>query len=238
MKTVFFRSHSSANCYKTMRTLLKQLALLMLLACTALTAQAQATPEAVAQAYIEASRNNDWQKAFSYLHPDALIEFKKTFEPMFAGERSAKGAEFLFGVKSRAEFDQLTGGQLMEKLVSKIGSSLPGFLQLLGKMEMQIIGPVQETPDVVHLVCRLKMPLDALPIKDTATLRSSIRYSKMEVISLQRYENTWRVLLSAELEGLAQMYSKIFALNEEKQAVPPPRSNKPAPRKSPGRKRK
>lgn len=239
----------SAGCYslkrmgagkkkEMIRMFFKAVASVALVVLFTLTGLAQETPEAVAQAYVEASRNSDWPKAFGYLHPEALAKFKRAFEPLFATEKGQQGAEIMFGIKTRAEFDQLSGGQLMEKLMGTIGKSMPGFEQLLGKMELKVIGSVQETPDIVHLVCRAKVPMDGMQIKNAPNITKDVNFSKMEVVSLQRYETTWRVLLSAELEGMAQMLSNMFgAMGQEKAPESAPSEEPSKERKPPARKK-
>jgi hypothetical protein len=197
------------------------------------------TPETVAKAYVDATLAGDWAKAASLTHPESLAQFKKLFEPIFANEKSAVLAGILLGVKSRAEFDQLSDAQLFVKLtgslMSGIAGELPGFNKTLSKMSFNIIGQIAETPDLVHLLYRTQVPLDEMRLKDApADLFKNITVSKLEVMTLNRYENTWRMTLSSELEGMAQMFANVFAAI----AAAPADEAKGAPSKAPSRRAK
>lgn len=54
----------------------------------------------------------------------------------------------------------------------------------MNSMEFVVIGSVEETPDLRHFVFRANFKFGPSPI------------SKMEIYSLKRYQNTWRVLMS------------------------------------------
>jgi hypothetical protein len=201
----------------------------------------QSAPEAVAKAYVDATVAADWAKAASLMHPDSLAELRKLIEPIFAnekvfaGEKAAVAAEMFFGVKSRAEFDQLSDAQAFEKLLGglmgRIGGAMPGLDNLLSKASFDIIGQVAEAPDLVHLLYRSKAPLDDIQIKDAPALTKNVTITSLEVMTLKRYENTWRLTLSSELEGMAQMFGNIFATA----IAAPPDEGKVAPRKAPSK---
>jgi hypothetical protein len=209
----------------------------------AVSAQAdQDTPEAVAKVYVEATLAGDWAKAASFMHPDSLAQFRKLFEPIFANEKAAKMAGMLFGVNSRAEFDQLSDAQAFEKLIgsliSGIGGAIPGFDKLLSKASFNIIGQIAETPDIVHLLYRTQVPLDDIQIKNAPAFTKNVTITKLEVMTLKRYENTWRLTLSSEIEGMAQVFANIFAAaaTEEANGAPRKPPSRPAKVRKPVRK--
>ena len=191
----------------------------------------QDTPEAVAKAFVAATQTADWAKAASFMHPDSLAQFKKLFEPMFVNEKAAKLAGELFGVKSLAEFDQVSGAQIFEKLMSGIGGMMPGFNEVMGKASFDIIGQIAETPELVHLLYRTRAPLDDMQLKDAADLLKNVTITKLEVMTLKRHGNTWRLTISSEVEAMAQMFANISALA----AAAPAEESKGAPRKAPAR---
>jgi len=208
----------------------------------AVSAQAeQDTPEAVAKAYVTATQTGDWAKAASFMHPDSLAQLKKVFEPIFAHEKASEVAGPIFGVKSRAEFDQASGAQMFEKLMSGVVAAVPGFNKVMDKVSFDIIGRVTETPEVVHLVYRAQAPLDDFQLKGAPDITKNITFSKMEVMTLKRYENTWRLTLPGELEGMAQMFTNIFAAAaaapaEEVKGAPSKAPSTPAKARKPARK--
>lgn len=197
------------------------------------------TPEAVGKAYVDATLASDWAKAASLTHPESLAQFKKLFEPIFANEKSAVMAGILIGVNSRAEFDQLNDAQMFEKLLGSmmggIIGELPGFDKTLSKASFNIIGQIAETPDLVHLLYRTQVPLDEMRLKDApADLFKNITVTKLEVMTFKRFENTWRLTLSSELEGMAQMFANVFAAA----AAAPADEVKVAPSKAPSKPKK
>ena len=58
--------------------------------------------------------------------------------------------------------------------------------------EIAILGRIEEKPDVVHVLARTTISVGDLSVTD------------IEVISFRPYGETWRMLLSGELQGLAQ----------------------------------
>jgi hypothetical protein len=195
----------------------------------AVSAQAeQDTPEAVAKAYIAATQTADWAKAASFMHPDSLAQVKKMFEPIFAQEKELKAVGPLFGVKSRAEFDQVSGAQVFEKLMSEYGRMVAGFDKLMSKPSFEIVGQVAETPDLVHLVYRAQKPLYGYGLHTTG-FTNYVTYTKLEVMTLKRYESAWRLTLPSEFEMMAQLLANIDAAA----AAAPAEEGKGAPRKAP-----
>lgn len=198
----------------------------------------QETPAAVAKAYVAATLSGDWTKASSFMHPDSVSQLKKVFEPMFANEKAAKAVGPLFGIKSRAEFDQINGAQMFEKLMNGIVGAMPGFNKLMNKTSFTIIGQIAETPDLIHLVYRTQVPLDDLQLKGAPKLTKNVTFAKMELMTLKRYENTWRLILPGELEAMAQMFANIFAAAaaEEDKGAPSETPSTPAEKGNPARK--
>jgi len=191
----------------------------------------QDTPESVAKAFVAATQAADWAKAASFMHPDSLDQFKKLVEPMFTNEKSAKVTGELFGVKSRAEFDQVSGAQIFEKLMSGIAGLIPGFSNLMDKASFDIIGQVAETPELVHLLYRTRASLDDMQLNDAPDLFKNVTFTKLEVMTLKRHANTWRLTLSDEVDAMMQLFTNISALA----APSPTEEGNGAQRKTPSR---
>src|SRR5262245_18550101 len=198
----------------------------------------QDTPEAVAKAFVAATQTADWAKAASFMHPDSLAQFKKLFEPMFVNEKAARAAGELFGIKSRAEFDQISGAQLFEKLMGWIAGLIPGFSNLMDKASLDIIGHIAETPELVHLLYRTRASLDDMQLKEAPDIFKNVTFTKLEVMTLKRHENTWRLTLSDEVDSMMQMFTNISALGaaapaEEGNGANPKPPSRPAKAKKP-----
>ena len=175
-----------------MRTL-RWTAVFMALVCLANPAFAQSTPESVAEAYVAAIRTNGLTAAADFIHPDELQRFKVMVAPVFAdpGSPAAKGlVQAVFGpqatVESVAAMDPTT---FMRGFMGFLDGQLKATNTTVGNV--QILGAVREG-DTVHLVTR------------NSTAVAGMELTGLEVLSLKPYQETWKLLLSGEIEGLAQ----------------------------------
>lgn len=172
--------------------------------CVANPSLAQSSPESVAGEYAAAIRVGGMPDAANYIHPDELRRFKDMLSPLLADAKSpaAQGiVQAVFGPQSDVE-----SVAAMDPL-----SFMQGFLAFLdGQMkvlnvtfgDLQILGAVPEG-DTVHLVTR------------TSAGAAGMKLTKLEVMSLKPYEGMWKVLLSGQIEALAQ------ALNAKAAATAP-----------------
>ncbi len=200
----------------------------------------QETPEAVAKAYMEASRAADWVRCASLMHPDALKQLRGLFEPLVAAtktEKDKKEMESILGVKDKADFDKLTDADIFAKLFGVLTLISPELRKILNSSSFDIVGQLQESPDLVHIVYRMHLKIEAPGIK------VPISMTKLEVMSLRRFENTWRADLKGDIQGMIQAMAAgmAAAAQEEKQEAPAPKTQEaPAPKKqaAPGAKKK
>ncbi|WP_363796823.1 hypothetical protein ABU614_16335 [Lysobacter firmicutimachus] len=152
-----------------------------------------ATPEAVAQAYVEALRSKGMTALPEYIHPDELQRFKDMLAPMFAqAEEPAKQniARMMFGPKATAESIQaLSRAEFMRGFMTLAETQMKAMNVTLG--DSRILGAVKEG-EIVHRVTR------------NSAGAGELRLTQLEVVSLKPYQGSWRVLLSGKLEGMAQ----------------------------------
>lgn len=170
------------------------LSTLLLFATTALPSNAQQRPEDVAQAYVQAIRERGVAASPEFIHPDELAKFKDMLLPLMVDDDSPIGD----GLRRVAFGDGVTADAVR---TMDDAAFMAGFLDgVLGKQmesmgvalgEAQVIGAVREG-ELVHLVTRNKV--DAPGLKMTS----------LEVISLKPYQDSWKLMLSGEMEGLAQ----------------------------------
>lgn len=153
---------------------------------------AQSSPEAVAEAYVAAIRMRGLPAAVDYIHPDELRRFKDMLSPLFA-QAASPTAQSL----ARAVFGPLTSVEAVARMDP--ASFMRGFMGFLdGQLkalettigDVRILGAVREG-DTVHLVTR------------NSAGAAGVQFTKLEVMSLKPYQDTWRLLLSGEMEGLA-----------------------------------
>jgi hypothetical protein len=167
------------------------------LAAVPLRAVAQSSPEAVAVAYVAAIKSGGFSASADFIHPDELQRFKSMFAPLLADPKSpaAQGfAQAMFGPQATAEsvaaLDPLS---FMRGVMSFLEDQMQGFDMTIG--DVQVLGAVPEN-DTVHLVTR-----------NTAGA-AGVQLTQLEVMSLKPYQNTWKLLLSGQLEGLAQALNR------------------------------
>lgn len=163
---------------------------------TASIAQTNAdTPQAVAARYSAAMRASDWATVAQLSHPEALKQLKEMFGPLVAAEPAKFGAVF-FNVRSKEEYDQLSGITVLERLMRSLSKQVPEFAAAVEASEMKIVGHVKEEPDLAHVVYRMNTKVGDLSVSKTA------------VMTLKREGESWRALLSGSLEGLAAVLTR------------------------------
>lgn len=156
-------------------------------------------PEAVAAELYTRLKASDWKGAAALFDDGALKSFRGMLQPIAdaasASDQEA-GAALFGGIKpealkqaSDAEFFALFMGNMMSRL-----SSLGG-----GLGPSQIIGSVAEGEDLRHVVTR------------TNAKAMGISITKMEVVSMRRRGDAWKVLLNGEMEGMAKAIQAMAA---------------------------
>lgn len=170
-------------------------ALLVLLAIASMSGSAygQSSPEAVAEAYVAAIRMRGMPAAVDYIHPDELRRFKDMLLPLFADTDSPAGLSL-----ARAVFGPMTSVEAVARMDPE--SFMRGFMRFLDRQmkvletkigDVRILGAVREG-DTVHLVIR------------NSTAAAGVQVTQLEVVSLRPYRDTWKLLLSGDMEGFAQ----------------------------------
>lgn len=170
------------------------LSILLLFATTALPSNAQQRPEDVAQAYVKAIRERGVAASPEFIHPDELAKFKDMLLPLMVDDDSPVGdglRRVAFGADVTADAVRaMDDAAFMAGFLDGVlGKQMESMGVALG--EAQVIGAVREG-ELVHLVTRNKV--DAPGLKMTS----------LEVISLKPFKDSWKLMLSGEMEGLAQ----------------------------------
>lgn len=172
---------------------IRRLAVMAALLGLVMPAFAESSPGSVAVAYFAAIKSDGLVAAADYIHPDELQRFRGMFSPLLANVNSPVAQSFaqaVFGsgatAQSVAALDPLsfTGG-----FMGFVEGQLKGVDMTFG--DMQILGSVPEG-ETVHLVTR------------SSPGAAGVQITRLEVMSLKPYQDTWRLLLSGEIEGLAQ----------------------------------
>lgn len=151
------------------------------------------TPEHVAQQFTAALRDTNWLRMASLMHPSALSLFRSLFTPVLdcSGDEAAQVIQTLFGAASAADARRTSDTVLVAALFRAASSREEGMAAFLRTAQMRVIGHLPEGADTVHVLTRLTFSIEDIPI------------STIEVISLQRFRSSWRVLLKADISALA-----------------------------------
>lgn len=174
----------------TVRTLLAAVCLLVA-SCPSLAAD---TPEQVYQQSVEAVRQHGFAAMSDYMHPQELERFKGMLMPLFDNSGDVPGKEiarsFFGGDATPASIAAMPAVDFMKAVMGMIEGQLKGVDVRVG--DSHVIGSVPEG-EVVHLVTRTSVGAGALAL------------TQMEVVSLRPFGDSWRLLLSGQMEGLAQV---------------------------------
>jgi len=154
---------------------------------------AQDTPESVAKAYFAAMQTGDWAKCANFMHADALASMKRTFNTVISADKTGEAAKSIFGLKSAAEYAQLSEAVIFERLMSFITGSVPEMKAVMAASTTSILGKVDESPDIAHVVFRTQIKL------------SGAEMNEVDLMSFKKQGATWRALLTSDME---EMFTK------------------------------
>jgi hypothetical protein len=159
-------------------------------------AAAQQTPEGAAREYLRLFQAGDWRQAAALMHPDALEELKGFFSLVAEGDSAGVVLGPMFGVSGAAEFRALTAQEVYARVLGTVSRSAPQLVPAMRGMQAEVLGSVNEGPEVAHVVYRLSVTLDGV----TST--------KVQVLSFRRSGDRWMGLLSGDLRALAESISR------------------------------
>jgi hypothetical protein len=183
---------------------------------TAASAQtAQETPESVAKAYFAAIQAGDWEKCASLMHPDALASMKRIFGAIIKGDKSGEAAKTVFGLKSSAEYDRLSEAEVFDRLWNFILSASPEVKAALAASTSTVLGQVTERSDLVHVVYRSQIKI------------AGSEATQVDLISFRRQGNTWRALLTSDMEEMFTKLAEGLASASEEKSSPAADGKKP-----------
>lgn len=180
---------------------------------------AQDTPESVAKAYFAAMQAGDWAKCASYLHTDALASMKRTFSSIVSADKSGEAAKAIFGLKSAAEYAQLSEAMVFERLMGFITGAVPEMKTALAASTNAILGRVDENPELAHIVYRTQIKL------------AGAEMSEVELVSFKKQGATWRALLTSDMEEMFNKFAEGMAPSRQREKSAPPAEGKGTGRK-------
>lgn len=161
----------------------------------------EATPEAVSDKYMTATKNGDFAACADLMHTRALEDLKKLLLPVIDAAQQAEDKSLirLFdGATDYKSVTELAPKEFFIKFMAGVSKINPDMMKTLAKAEMEIVGHVIEKEKIAHVICRMKVNVDDVSV------------TKLEVLSLEQENGAWRALLTANVEGMAQMLQKRF----------------------------
>lgn len=192
------------------RLVLRLLAALLALTPTTAVAQEkgpQATaPEALTREYFHALRDRGLGSTADFLHPDELARYKETMLPLFEAEAAAGESALrrtVFGPDtSIEEVREVPPARFLRTFLEEVARQSGEPIRF---EELKVIGSLPEGEDLVHVLVRFRLG------------SGEVGATSLEVVSFRRYEETWRMLLTGELEGFARAVRRMGGAG-----LPPP----------------
>lgn len=160
------------------------------------------TPEAAAEAYFAAMTEGEIGRMAGMMHPEALSAFRGILQPVVdLAEKSEGGAgevlQLFDGITTTKDLRRLDDTKFFASFFAGMSTLQPELLDAMRGAETETVGHVMEGADTAHVIYRMTMQVGA-----TVT--------QTEVISLRRTKDGWGVLLSGEMEGLAESLRSAF----------------------------
>jgi hypothetical protein len=155
-------------------------------------------PEEIAHRYIQGMADLKIEAVADAMHPSALDRFKTILIGIADGIKQApadrkapaKMVSALFGDEGPAAVRTFPPRDVFVRFMSNLTTFVPQIREMHAGSEYQLLGHVNEGGNVAHVVFR-------------ATLRrGENELTKMEVLSLKRDGQHWRVLLTDDLQSL------------------------------------
>ena len=152
-----------------------------------------ASPEDVAREHFAALQAEGMGAVVTFMHPDALTEFKSILLPLFEGEvrqgrRVARDA--MFGPMTLAQLRALDTAEFMRRFVAFTMAQRDDIELSFDKIE--IVGVVPEGGRR-HVLARMTVGANEL-----------VSLTQFEVLSFVPFEDTWRLELTGELRSIAE----------------------------------
>lgn len=159
---------------------------------TVLPARAQSdalsvSPDSVAADYWRAFQDRDFDRAAAMMHPEALAHFR---DMMMEIESVSPETTQLMS-EGLSSFEAATPEEAFAGFMRGMTALTPEMGDIFGSTRTEIIGHVAENDSTAHVVTRSRMS------------SAGVDLTQMQVISMRRHEDAWRVLLSGEIGNLA-----------------------------------
>lgn len=154
---------------------------------------ASSTPQDAVRAYIADLQSNGLSSIPNHVHPAELDRFKSMLLPLFIQNAADQPNELraaIFGPSATdASVVAMPARDFMRSFLSLVAKR-PAMASLQIQSP-EIVGSVPEG-DIVHVISRTRVG------------SGEVSVTQMEVISLKQDGDAWRLMLSEDIEGMAQ----------------------------------
>ena len=125
------------------------------------------------------------------MHPEALEEFSRLFKALAATDETGEVSQLFFDGASSSSIDDLPPTAVFASVMGGLVNVNPGMNAIFASADAKVLGSVPEG-ELRHVVYRLSMSVEGVDIR------------KVAVLTAKPYGESWRALLTAEMEGLLQ----------------------------------
>jgi hypothetical protein len=176
--------------------------LLFLLMATPAAADSSRDPKLLAQDYVAALKESQWGRIADMMDPRELTEVHGFVIPVLKRlvvQRRAWPAPFkqmMAGLETPVQVGKLTPRQVFVRLLEGTVRSIGGG-RALDTATFTVLGQVNETPTLVHVVYRAQFKL------------RGVAFSSLSVISMARHEGRWRIKLNENMRQVAAVFQRL-----------------------------
>jgi hypothetical protein len=160
------------------------------------------TPEELANQSFLFLKDGEYEKLAALYETRSIQSFRETlsFIHDLPEEIAMEVLGGLFVVKTPAELQPMTDTQFMAAFVGGI----MGQAKELGEvnMEMKIVGTVTENPSLSHVISRVSIVM------------GGISAESMDVLSMKKTEDGYRILVDPEMMNTAEQFRVMFVEND------------------------
>lgn len=165
------------------------------------------TPEDVVRAATEATNARGMAAMADFVHPEELQRFKDKLAPLFVEQPSESVTWLLHKIfgedATAASVKKMPPALFLANYVRFAEAQMPDAKPHVD--DLQILGSVREG-ELVHLVTR------------SVVTTGTVQQTRMEVVSMKPYGDSWRTLLTGDVESMSQAIRAGFERAAEESA--------------------
>jgi hypothetical protein len=149
-------------------------------------------PSDVAAAYIDAFQQKKWTRCADLMHPEALQSLKDVLVEAVAADSLSGLPAALYGDGTPPETIRFAPPEeLYARMLAVVYQRAPEARDVLDGFSAEVLGEVQETDRLVHVVAR-------------TNVRGASDVTQVEVFTVQKFRNTWRMNLTTDIQNIGR----------------------------------